>query len=63
MTGVSAAQEIETPFGGVHGPFTQRHEYHPYQYGDHDRDYSERWRGHHHRRWHPGGGHWESNED
>ena len=41
---MAGAQEIETPFGGVHGPFV--------------RDHSERWDVHRH--WHPGGGHWDS---
>jgi len=60
MVGVSTAQEIETPFGGVHGPFVSRHE-HYYRGRD---AYSERWREHrHHRHWHPGGGHWEGDED
>ena len=51
------AQEIETPFGGIHGPiYTRPH-----------RDYSERWnerRWHHEHEWrHHHHHHWDDDED
>ena len=53
------AQEIETPFGGVHGPFVAR----PY-HRDWDRDNWRARRWHHEHEWrHHHDHHWDDDED